>query len=1257
MNKQLLTFAFLFLFPLFLFSNNNLEIASSAGTMNIDPQSVCGQVPPSHNGDEVLEAGDVLRFVIHDNSGATLGNILDGQGGTMEGYGFFPGMVFGTTYYLSAIAGVDDGTGNVDLTDPELSVAPGTPIVFNDSPTSEGSSSNVLSCTVGQTTLSAAGSSLGSEFSYTWQGVNGNAVGFTATTFDVATSQDGTYILTVTNTVTGCNNSVIVNVELNDDSPVAIISSSGTLDCTNFSVTLDGSASSIGVNIVYEWIVNGATIGVGSTITVTTPGDYTLVVTNTNNGCSSSTMTSVWVNIVIPIADAGPDMTLGCNSSEVALDGSGSSQGVDMAYTWGTFDGSFVSGVSTLNPIINSQGTYWLVATDVSSGCTNTDEVLVTGIGGPAIDLGDDTFLDCNLTEMTIVGDNVPSGAGITYQWTTTNGAILSGANTPSPVIGSSGTYVLEVDDSNLGCVGTDEIVIYDFDEIVSVTENMTLNCNPVISNELEATALLPNLNLTYNWTTTNGTIFSGADMLNPFVSSSVGTYDLTFTDAITGCSSMATVQMDTFLFPIPVLQVLGNLELSCINNSVVLDAGGSTPHPLGTGPLFFQWDVNGIPAVSNASTFEATEPGYYQVLMYDQNDCLNAIDVEVTYVNLFTLEDTVTLDCNNNFTQEIGPVLGAGQNAIYIWNDSDGNEISTDSSVVFTGDMEGTFELIIGDANFGCSETAIVEVVSDGFGIDITTTTAGCDLEDGTATATTNLPNSLTEWSTGEQGGTIAGLAQGWYSVTVTDTDNNCSRHENFFVDEDISCKVVISGYVLEDPNNTCTYDASMTPVECVMVKLDPLGIYTLTDSAGYYEFVVDNGSYTVEYIGSAEVELQCPMPATYSVTLNTNGSTSEDNHFYVIRPDFDLCITRNMGAARPGFDQFNCVQVCNFGDESANAVVTFMHDDLFSNQTPWPNVFPAYGNLIASTYTYDEATNTFTWTLDDMAPGECRKIMWWMPVPVTAMIGDVFSSEAKVNPIAGDFNPANNSMTWTQAVTGSYDPNDKRNFVGETQWGGPFYDQDATMEYAIRFQNVGNDTAFTVVVRDTLDDEYLDVTTIRGFTASHEMNVQFEDSNVLVFTFNNILLVDSMTNEPASNGWLNFDIDLKPNLPLSTEIKNQAAIYFDFNAPVITNEIIDFFTNGVNVFSPNKNTLQVEVTPTVTNDKIRVHYVMENTNSVSMQIYNVGGVLLQDIDYGKKEVGEHVEYLSLKDFTAGIYFVFVKTEEGSAVRKVVKF
>ena len=141
MKKYLPILALLLLFPFLLFSNlpakkagkSNDDLASSAGTMMLNEIILCqgDGITIPHNGDETLDAGDIIKAVIHDNSGTILGNVFGNQ---MPINNFFstppPGITLGATYYISAIAGMDDGTGNVDLTDPELSVAQGTPIVF-----------------------------------------------------------------------------------------------------------------------------------------------------------------------------------------------------------------------------------------------------------------------------------------------------------------------------------------------------------------------------------------------------------------------------------------------------------------------------------------------------------------------------------------------------------------------------------------------------------------------------------------------------------------------------------------------------------------------------------------------------------------------------------------------------------------------------------------------------------------------------------------------------------------------------------------------------------------------------------------------------------------------------------------------------------------------------------------------------------------------------------------------------------------------
>ena len=136
---------------------------------------------------------------------------------------------------------------------------------------------------------------------------------------------------------------------------------------------------------------------------------------------------------------------------------------------------------------------------------------------------------------------------------------------------------------------------------------------------------------------------------------------------------------------------------------------------------------------------------------------------------------------------------------------------------------------------------------------------------------------------------------------------------------------------------------------------------------------------------------------------------------------------------------------------------------------------------------------------------------------------------------------------------VIGSHDPNEKEAFptgVDEEH----FIAQNIDIEYTLRFQNTGNDTAFLVVLRDTLP-EVLNAASIQMGGSSHSYTWTLEGQGELVIRFENILLVDSTTNEPASNGWVKFRIAQEENLAIGTRIENSVAIYFDFNEPIITN------------------------------------------------------------------------------------------------------
>lgn len=138
-------------------------------------------------------------------------------------------------------------------------------------------------------------------------------------------------------------------------------------------------------------------------------------------------------------------------------------------------------------------------------------------------------------------------------------------------------------------------------------------------------------------------------------------------------------------------------------------------------------------------------------------------------------------------------------------------------------------------------------------------------------------------------------------------------------------------------------------------------------------------------------------------------------------------------------------------------------------------------------------------------------------------------------------------------QENIGAYDPNDKQAFP--KGFGSQhFLKANTEIEYRIRFQNTGTDTAFTVVVLDTLA-EHLDAASVRPGASSHAYDFAVLDGNVLRFRFDNILLPDSNVNQAASNGFVTFNVAQKPDNAIGTLIENRAAIYFDFNEPVLTN------------------------------------------------------------------------------------------------------
>jgi uncharacterized repeat protein (TIGR01451 family) len=265
------------------------------------------------------------------------------------------------------------------------------------------------------------------------------------------------------------------------------------------------------------------------------------------------------------------------------------------------------------------------------------------------------------------------------------------------------------------------------------------------------------------------------------------------------------------------------------------------------------------------------------------------------------------------------------------------------------------------------------------------------------------------------------------------------------------------------------------------------------------------------------------------------------------------DLVTTLSSTPARPGFITHLTTTVWNHaGAPSGPSTITMEADPQLVFQSAVPTPDQVNGTLL--TWNNPEAFELF----------EARTFRASFLVPTPIPLGTVLTHTASVVQDSTEISLANNTATWEQVVTGSYDPNDKL-----VQPEGLYHiENDSILNYTIRFQNTGTDTAFTVVVRDTLSAD-LDVTTFRRGTSLHPYTYTLTGGGLLTFTFANILLPDSNTNEPLSHGLVSFSIKPHQPLLLGQEITNAADIYFDFNEPVRTPDAVVIVSDGTGIAS----------------------------------------------------------------------------------------
>lgn len=225
-----------------------------------------------------------------------------------------------------------------------------------------------------------------------------------------------------------------------------------------------------------------------------------------------------------------------------------------------------------------------------------------------------------------------------------------------------------------------------------------------------------------------------------------------------------------------------------------------------------------------------------------------------------------------------------------------------------------------------------------------------------------------------------------------------------------------------------------------------------------------------------------------------------------------------------------------------------------------------------------------------------------------------------------------------------GSYDPND---ITGYPYGYGPkkYIEKYNRLEYKVRFQNTGTDTAFTVLVRNVINPE-IDITSFKLLGASHEYTYRFINERELEVKFSNIRLVDSTRDEKNSHGYFIYEAMPSKTLIDEDTIGNVADIYFDFNAPVRTN--IELHTIGRPLFVSSitqVNLPQLFAFPNPTYDAIIVDGIPNSQNS-TFSISDLQGKIIQK--------GNLEGPISCRNLVIGAYIISVFNDNSDLVGSI---
>ncbi|MBL7804299.1 MAG: T9SS type A sorting domain-containing protein [Saprospiraceae bacterium] len=451
-----------------------------------------------------------------------------------------------------------------------------------------------------------------------------------------------------------------------------------------------------------------------------------------------------------------------------------------------------------------------------------------------------------------------------------------------------------------------------------------------------------------------------------------------------------------------------------------------------------------------------------------------------------------------------------------------------------------------------------------------------------------------------------------------------------------------VASGTVFYDIPGDCTpgFSDPVRPNEVFVFQ--PGNFAANSDLTGRISRILPEGNYSMQYGTPLYHDAGCFNPPNVSITAG-----NQSPFVLGFKPNQqvkDLAVVLTGTGVRPGYPTHLTLTVKNIGTQlvPSGTTLSFNYPDYPFELT---GAEPAPSSQTAGLLSYN---------LPALPP--YTQLTFKIHLLLAAdpnLTGQTFYLSAGLSNLSGDPTPVNNSATFPAFITNSFDPNDKTAYTSFPTGELSYYEKE--LRYLIRFQNTGTDTAFRVVVVDTLST-LLDWSTLQTLSASHPYRLVMSDPGVASWRFDDIMLPDSNRNEAASHGFVYFSIKAKEEVRLGDTLLNRAAIYFDFNDPVITNQTFTKVVRRAKYRDDQTNSaaaLSASVYPNPVETQLNWQMTLREASRLDARITDANGRLIRRLQHDELlAAGEHRFSENIAELPSGVYWLTI--EVGGSERMI---